>query len=252
MKTKFIFLFVVTSIAMQAQVGIGTTNPQATLDVRENNPASPTAEAGIAIPQVNMLPSSGNRAGQLVFLTTTKIYYCYNGSSWQALRTQVLSLGDVKFGFQTADHDGWILLDGRSKALLTASQQAAATTLGIGSNLPNMADRTIVGTSGTKTLNSTGGTSSVTIVQNQLPNVTLSTSTDGAHTHLAGNATNYLLSLVGFIGFPILNGASNATATSSSGAHSHTTTSINGNVTQQNLNVQNPYIAMNSFVYLGL
>jgi hypothetical protein len=251
MKTTLFALLAAMPIAMQAQVGIGTTNPQATLDIRENNPASPTSEAGIAIPQISVLPSSGNRAGQLVYLTTTKMYYYYSGSSWQPLRTQVLSLGDVKFGFQAADHDGWVLLDGRSKATLTATQQATATTLGIGANLPNMADRTIVGTSGTKTLNSTGGNASVTIAQNQLPNVTLTTSTNGAHTHLAGNSTNYLLSLIGFIGFPILNGASNATATSSSGAHSHTTSSINGNVTQQNLNIQNPYIAMNSFIYLG-
>lgn len=251
MKIKITAILALASVTANAQVGIGTTTPQATLDVREINPASPTAEAGIAIPQVSVLPAAGNRAGQLVFLTTTNLYYCYNGSSWQALRAQVLSIGDVKHGFQSADHDGWILLNGRLKSTLTATQQTAATTLGIGSNLPNMADKNIVGVSGTKTLNSSGGNASVTLAQNQLPNVTLTTTTDGAHTHNAGNSTVYLLSLVGIIGYPILNAASNVTATSSNGSHSHTTSSINGNVAQQPIATQNPYIAMNVFIYLG-
>ena len=34
--------------------------------------------------------------------------------------------------------------------------------------------------------------------------------------------------------------------------HSHTTSSINGDVTQQNLDIQNPYIALNGFIYLGV
>lgn len=251
MKITLTIVLVAAPIAMNAQIGIGTTAPLATLDVREPNPASPTAEAGIAIPQVNVLPAAGNRAGQLVFLTTANLYYCYSGGSWQALRTQVLSVGDVKYGFQPADHDGWILLNGRLKSLLTASQQTAATSLGIGSNLPNMADRSIVGVSGTKTLNSSGGNASVTLAQNQLPNVTLTTTADGPHTHNAGNSQVYLLSLVGFIGYPILNAGSNVAATSSSGLHSHTTSSINGGVAQQPIATQNPYIAMNAFIYLG-
>lgn len=242
---------VMASVVMSAQVGIGTTTPQATLDVRETDPASPTSEAGIAIPQVRILPASGNRAGQLVYLTTTNLYYYYDESSWQPLRTQVFSLGDVKHGFQSTDHDGWILLNGRLKSSLSVGQQAVATSLGIGTNLPNMADRSIIGVSGTKALNSSGGNASATLAQNQLPNVTLTTSTDGAHTHNAGNSTNYLLSLVGFIGFPLLNASSNSTATSSGGAHSHTTSSINGNVAQQPIVTQNPYIAMNAFIYLG-
>ena len=33
------------------------------------------------------------------------------------------SLGDVKTGIQTGDHNGWVKLDGRLKSTLTASQQ---------------------------------------------------------------------------------------------------------------------------------
>ncbi|MGL2966489.1 hypothetical protein [Flavobacterium sp. XGLA_31] len=251
MKKVIYLILILSTFNAFSQVGIGTTNPQATLDVRESNPASPGAEAGISVPQVSVLPSSGNRAGQIVYLTTANMYYFYTGADWKPLYAQIYNLGDVKYGYQSADHNGWILLDGRLKSSLTASQQAAATALGIGVNLPNVSDKTIVGVSGTKTLNTTGGSATVTLAQNQLPNVTLSTSTDGAHTHNAGTSTSYLLSLIGIIGIPILNAASNTTATSSSGAHSHTTSSINGGVTQQSVTVQNPYLALNGFIYLG-
>lgn len=241
------------SLLANAQVGIGTTDPQATLDIRDPDPSSPTAASGIAIPQVDSLPTSGNRAGQLFYLTTTNLYYFYNGSSWRPLLTQVFTLGDVKNGYQTADHNGWILLNGRAKSTLSASQQTAATSLGIGTNLPDLQDKTIVGASGTKALNTTGGSSTATIAQNQLPNVTLSTSTDGAHSHTEGNAVHYLLSIdVLGLGPNILNASSNTNATSSNGAHNHTTTSINGGVSQQALNIQNSYLALNGFIYLGL
>ena len=254
MKTIFYTILIFTSLLAQAQVGIGTTDPQATLDIRDPSPSSPTAAAGIAIPQVTILPSSGNRAGQLIYLTTTNLYYYYNGTSWNPFLNQIFTLGDVKYGYKTADHNGWILLNGRLRSTLTSSQQTAASSLGIGVNLPDIQDKSIVGVSTTKTLNTVGGSASpVTIAQNQLPNVTLTTSNDGAHTHNAGNAVHYLLSLdILGLGPNILNASSNTIATSSAGAHSHTTSSINGNVTQQALNIQNPYLALNGFIYLGL
>ncbi|WP_300568396.1 hypothetical protein [Flavobacterium sp.] len=249
MKIFFCSILLFSAFLTKAQVGIGTTNPQATLDVREVNPATPNAAAGIAIPQVTVLPSSGNRAGQLIYLTTTNLYYFYDGSSWNSLITQVSTVGDVKYGYQSVDHTGWILLNGRLKSTLTASQQAKATLLGIGANLPNIADKSIVGVSGTKALNTSNGNASVTINQNQLPNVTLTTSNDGAHTHNSGVSTGYFL-LTGSTS--ILNAASDTANTSTSGSHSHTTSSINGNVTQQSLNIQNPYLALNGFIYLGM
>ena len=252
MKKALHFALLLMSCQSYSQIGIGTNTPVATLDVRESNPASPTAEAGIAIPQVSTLPSSGNRAGQIVYLTTTNSYYFFDGSNWKPLYIQIFTLGDVKYGFQTADHNGWVLLDGRTKASLTANQQVAATALGIGVNLPNLSDKTIVGVSGTKTMNSTGGNATVTVAQNQLPNVTLTTSTDGNHTHNAGNSgASIFSSLLAFTGTPVLYSTSNTTTTSSNGSHNHTTSSINGGVAQQSLTVQNPYLALNGFIYLG-
>jgi hypothetical protein len=249
-KTLLLISFCLVNAAM-AQVGVGTTNPQADLDVRTTNPAAPDATAGIAIPQISTLPATGNRAGQVVYLTTDNHYYYYGGASWQPIYQQVNSYGDVKYSFQTTDHDGWILMDGRSKSTLTTTQQDAATALGFGESLPDLSDKTIVGTSGSKPLGGTGGNASISIAQNQLPDVTLSTSTNGAHTHTAGTSSTYLLNLTGSVGYQLLNSTTNTSSTSSSGSHSHTTSSINGGVTQQALNVQNPYMAINGFVYLG-
>ena len=254
MKFLLYAILIFSSFLAKAQVGIGTTDPQATLDIRDPSPSSPTGAAGIAIPQVDVLPSSGNRGGQLVYLTTNNLYYYFNGTSWNPLRTQIFTLGDVKHGYQAADHNGWVLLNGRLKSTLTAGQQTAATALGIGTNLPNLQDKTIVGVSVTKTLNTTGGSATVTLAQNQLPNVTLTTSSDGAHTHTYTDHAEVLddvtLSIAGTNFIKSLTDA--GTNTSSNGLHSHTTSSINGNVAQQAVNIQNSYLALNGFIYLGL
>lgn len=253
MKKNLYLTLILLSFQAHSQIGIGTDTPVATLDVREIDPATPTAEAGIAIPQVSVLPSSGNRSGQIVFLTSNNTYCFYAGSDWKPMYAQVYNFGDVKHGFQTGDHNGWVLLDGRAKSSLTVNQQAAATALGIGTNLPNLADKSIVGVSDTKTLNTTGGSSSVTIDQNQLPNVTLTTSTNGDHTHNTGaDGSALLTSVLGISLGSVVRPTSESRSTTSSGSHSHTTSSINGGVAQQSVTVQNPYLALNGFIYLGL
>jgi hypothetical protein len=83
--------------------------------------------------------------------------------------------GDNKIGMQAADHAGWILLDGRLKTTLTATQQAAATFLGIGANLPNPpAGATLA----KGTVGAIIGSASIT--QANLPNINL---TGGSHSH---------------------------------------------------------------------
>ncbi|MEO8517459.1 MAG: hypothetical protein ABI426_11965 [Flavobacterium sp.] len=235
-------------------MGIGTTTPQATLDLREANPAAPTAKAGIAIPQVSILPSTGNRAGQLIYLTTSNSYYFYNGSSWKALSSVSSAIiGDVKNGYQTTDHNGWILLNGRLKTTLTATQQAAATALGIGANLPNISDKSIVGSSATKALNTVGGSDNATISRDQLPNIVLTASTEGNHTHTIGEYYNKNVSLqLGSVSIRVLDTGYSFTQSNAQGNHTHIIEPLNGGVTQNNLNIQNPYITMNGFIYLGL
>lgn len=57
-----------------AQVGINTTDPEAQLDIKSSNQATPTNKDGILIPKVDAFPASNPTAsqqGMLVYLTTT-------------------------------------------------------------------------------------------------------------------------------------------------------------------------------------
>ena len=254
MKTSYYLFLLFYSLIINAQVGIGTTNPQATLDIREANPAAPTAKAGVAISQVSILPSTGSRAGQLIYLTTNNSYYFYNGSTWQALLSGSSAvIGDVKNGYQTTDHNGWILLNGRLKSTLTTTQQTAATGLNIGVNLPNISDKSIIGSSPSKTLNTVGGSDSSTISRDQLPNIVLSTSMEGNHTHTLGEYFNKNVSLqLGSTSIRVLDTGYSSYQSNAQGNHTHYIEPLNGGVTQNSLNIQNPYIAMNGFIYLGL
>ncbi|OAD92640.1 hypothetical protein A7A78_01655 [Aequorivita soesokkakensis] len=68
-----IIIFLLTGI-LTAQVGINTTNPNATLDIPALNSSSPTNTEGILIPRVSAFPSPNPGAGQhgmMLFLTST-------------------------------------------------------------------------------------------------------------------------------------------------------------------------------------
>ncbi|MEZ4794332.1 MAG: tail fiber domain-containing protein [Flavobacteriaceae bacterium] len=74
-----------------AQVGIGNTNPQATLDISATNSATPSNEDGILIPRIDEFPAVNPGAaqdGMMVFVTgngtpTEGFYYWDNGTtSW--------------------------------------------------------------------------------------------------------------------------------------------------------------------------
>lgn len=95
------------------------------------------------------------------------------------------TVGDVKQSFLSADHAGWYLLNGRAKTLLPVAQQAAATSIGIGTNLPDSKDRFVRGTPSGSTVGAIGGNNA--IARNALPNDTLTVSVSAAntdHTHL--------------------------------------------------------------------
>ena len=197
----------------------------------------------------------------------------------------VSTFGDVKTGFQSGDHSGWIKLDGRLKSSLTATQQTQATALGLGTNLPDATDAVLVQSSGS--LGSVTGSMSRTLAQNQLPNITPTITVNntsatmqnaGAHEH----PISVVSSTIG--GYPlgvpnafkkdlIPTSEANADLTDrgggslvntgiigSSGSHSHTidahnhtatSTSINGGVTQQTIDITPRRLVVNTFIYLG-
>ena len=199
------------------------------------------------------------------------------------------SLGDVKTGIQTGDHNGWVKLDGRLKSTLTASQQTQATVLGIGANLPDATNAVLMQSSGT--LGTVTGSMSATIAQNQLPNIaptiTVNTTTAtmqnaGAHQHplnivpnstggyAAGypNAFKYQVApspmnetysditdrgeLSAYVTTALIGSAGAHTHTMDAHAHTASATSINGGVTQQAIDKTPRSLVVNTFIYLGL
>ncbi len=175
-------------------------------------------------------------------------------------------IGDIKPGFQTGDHSGWVRLDGRLKSSLSASQQTAATSLGFGTNLPN-ATNSYLSQNGT-TLGSISSANTKVINQNNLPNVTLGGSTNtvqpairydikngsGANqAQIANGPSVIFLAADGTNGIGVYNDdvVNNNILSQNSHNHTITTESINGGVIQQALNIQPQTMSVNMFVYLG-
>jgi hypothetical protein len=174
----------------------------------------------------------------------------------------VINYGDVKTGFQSTDHNGWVKLNGRAKSTLSATQQAQATALGIGTNLPDASNAFLVQNG--RALGDVFGANSKTIAQANLPNVTLggSTSSDGSHTHTINVNDNTVITVSGGSVTAMKEGnnnwtagstVSNASVISNAGSHSHTitTNSINGGVTQTALDITPKSLSVNTFIYLG-
>jgi len=279
------FLFfagLLLSMQVIAQTGIGTTSPDPSAKLHVN-----ATDKGFLPPRMTSSQRtsiSSPAVGLQVFDITTNSIWYYDGASW--INTiSVSTFGDVKTGFQSGDHSGWIKLDGRLKTSLSASQQAQATALGISTSLPDATDAVLVQSSGS--LGSVTGSMSRTLAQNQLPNITPTITVNntiatmqnaGAHEH----PISVVSSTIG--GYPL--GVPNAfkkelTPTSeanadltdrgggslvntgiigSAGSHSHTidahnhaatSTSINGGVAQQTIDITPRKLVVNTFIYLG-
>jgi hypothetical protein len=172
--------------------------------------------------------------------------------------------GDVKTSYQTADHAGWVLLDGRDKTTLSPAQQARATALGIGVNLPSDDGRVLAGTLIGQTLGPTTGAVAITIAQNNLPNIDLTTPLNGGgHAHanfslttpnIRGISAGSAKAMEGPLSesLPPVDATATLAGTASGGNHTHTV-SLNGGVTQVPLSVPPPAaLVLNFFIYLGI
>lgn len=180
-----------------------------------------------------------------------------------------MTVGDVKFGFQSADHNGWILLDGRSLSTLTTTQMARASALSIGANLPDATNAVLI--QNNDPVGVISGSNERTLVRSDLPDVSLgcTTSLEGDHDHILARSTvvntglsaarpilatqnnhtfdNYAAIPGGTTGTP------NVGLTGISGGHNHTVTteSLNGGVVQTSINVTPRSLSLNAFLYLG-
>lgn len=266
---------------LQAQIGIGTDTPDAS-SILDINPTG--NDRGILIPRItesqkNSISSPAN--GLLVFQTdnTAGFYYFSTAtSSWSrmSLYSEINEYGDVKTGIQSSDHKGWVKLDGRLKSSLTSSQQAIATTLGIGSNLPNANNAFLVQNG--ETLGGVTSANEKTISQANLPNVNFSvavssegdhshsgsTNTTGSHVHnmtfqhnqqdhgISGNIgdngergnTTYSGSM------QAAGNHSHTVSTNTTGSHAHTVT-VNSGGSGTALDITPKSLSINTFIYLG-
>ncbi len=178
---KLLFIILISfHYAAFAQVGIGTQTPatSAMLEVSSNakgvllSRMTSTERVAIASPA----------KGLMVFDTTTNSLWIHNGASWVNTASEA-TYGDVKSGFQTADHSGWVKLDGRAVSGLTATQKTAAASVGFTTNLPNATGAYLGQT--TQAVNTfTGATNNtVTLSQTNLPAVNFTGTSGGGGNH---------------------------------------------------------------------
>jgi hypothetical protein len=97
------------------------------------------------------------------------------------------AIGDLKYALTTADHGGWIRLDGKAITLLTATQQAEAIKFGWTTNVPDAINSVLMQRTGALGLSS--GTWSLT--QANLPNITLTATQATATPGKSGKAGNH-------------------------------------------------------------
>lgn len=188
-----LIVFCMVFLNGNAQTGIGTATPNASakLDVF-------ATDKGLLPPRVTLTSGSDTTTisspatGLLIYNTGNNValqagYYYWNGSSWATIATALgssqNSAGDIKSGIQQTDHNGWIKLDGRPKSSLSASQQARATALGIGANLPDASNTYLSQNGGA--MGAVSGSNSVVLSQANLPNVnfTGTSGNNGNHAH---------------------------------------------------------------------
>ncbi|MFO0971650.1 MAG: hypothetical protein U0520_04890 [Candidatus Saccharimonadales bacterium] len=176
----------------------------------------------------------------------------YSGTNWTC--GTGISVGDIKSGMQTADHGGWVKLDGRALTDLTEDQQVAAEALGLVANLPDAANAFLV-QNGT-IVGSLSSTNQKTLAQNQLPNVTLNgtTSSAGSQTLTYDRGTGSWAHAYDVSGAnqQFYGGDQQGTLNIPNHTHSFTTSSINGGVSQQQLDVTPRSLSVTMFIYLGL
>jgi hypothetical protein len=101
MKTRLLFVAFLTALGVNAQVGVGTTTPNAQLDIRSTSQAAPTNTDGMLIPKVDIFPVVNPTAlqqGMLVYLTTAvgvKIpgfyYWDFPTLSWIGITSSISS-----------------------------------------------------------------------------------------------------------------------------------------------------------------
>ena len=268
-----------------AQVGINTSNPKATLDIVARNATGAITDTdGIIIPHLdrqraqNMATvetstmiyvdniSTGANSGKAIHIDEMGFYY-FDGDIWQKLNlnNNSYSLGDIQYSARTTDHSGWYLLNGRPITSLPINAKLAAESLGLTASLFDATDKTLKTKNITENIGTIGGSAFVTILQNNLPNITLTGTANitinsaGSHTHGSDKGTGFLVTGLPGGGYgggspSSWGGTGAANTTASTGQHMHTlsqTLVVPLGGSNQPVDNRSAYLALNTFIYLG-
>jgi hypothetical protein len=135
-----------------------------------------------------------NSTEMILLIAPTEGHFCtradtgsiwiYNNFAWANTLSASSTFGDTKFNYQTTDHGGWYVLNGRSVSTLSATAQAASISLGWGSFIPDTQGKFPLAASSSIITGTNGGSN--TIARANLPNFTLSGNTgneSASHTH---------------------------------------------------------------------
>lgn len=95
MKKTILIICLIFGYNLNAQVGVGTTDPKSTLDIEASSISTPTNEDGILIPRIDEFPSTDptvDQDGMMVFITgdgtETKGFYYWDNDipAWVAIK----------------------------------------------------------------------------------------------------------------------------------------------------------------------
>lgn len=162
--------------------------------------------------------------------------------------------GDVKSGFQAADHAGWYKLDGRAVSTLSTTARAAAVALGFITSLPNANDAYLSQTSVAGDLGSISSSNSFTLARFHLPKFTLSGTTTSAGGHSHNFNLGYIVQYSGngfALSTPSAGGGSQTTLTDGVHTHNLVTENLNDSSIQQAIDLRPKTLKANTFIYLG-
>lgn len=206
----------------------------------------------VALDDAEMNSVTGASEGAMLYNMAQKNLYVFDGTNWLSINRESIEPGTIKYSVLTADHSGWYLLNGRATSTLSTAAQLNATSLGFATNLPNAEDRVLKHPTGGQSINNTGGASGTTLTQANLPNVTFTgtTSTAGNHNHTVNRGISSDQVVNGADALRTFFNLAGTTSTNATGNHSHTFT-VNTGGSNQVFERYQPYLVVNTFIYLG-
>jgi hypothetical protein len=185
---------------------------------------------------------------------TTPLTRIYLG---ETLVSQAPKTGETKYSSNSANHEGWYLMNGISNASITNVNARAAAEMmfgGAGGNIPNMDGLyTVAETTSGQAYNAAGVVNNeITVANSNIHQVTFNTTTDGNHYHSGSVFANLGYAEGGGGGVPINGSESNQWIgfnTDYAGSHNHQVTI--GQASPTPISIQPRSAKLYQFVYLG-